>query len=79
MDQPTAALGVAEQKKVLELVKTLKSQGITIIIISHQIHDVLSVTDRLVVIRRGEKVGERITKETNPDEVVGMTVGSIKK
>ena len=73
-----AALGVAEQKKVLELVLKLKSQGIGIIIISHQLYDVFSVADRLVIMRRGEKVGERNIKETNPDEVVSLIVGSEK-
>jgi len=77
MDEPTAALGVAEQKKVLNLVKTLSSQGVSIFIISHQIHDVFSVATRLLIMRRGKKVAERITKKTSADEVVGLIVGSI--
>ena len=76
MDEPTAALGVAEQKKVLDLVNRLKSHGIGVIVISHQMHDVFSVADRLVIMRRGEKVAELITKETNADEVVSLIVGS---
>jgi len=78
MDEPTAALGVAEQKKVLDLVRTLKSHNVPVIIISHQMHDVFSVADRLVVMRRGKKAGERLVKDTNPDEVVGLIVGSIE-
>lgn len=78
MDEPTAALGVAEQQKVLDLVRTLKAQNVPVIIISHQMHDVFSVADRLVVMRRGKKVGERMVKETNPDEVVGLIVGSVE-
>ncbi|GAK51978.1 ABC transporter related protein [Candidatus Moduliflexus flocculans] len=78
MDEPTAALGVAEQRKVLDLVRTLKAQNVPIIIISHQMHDVFSVTDRVVVMRRGRKAGERIVKDTSPDEVVGMIVGSVE-
>jgi len=77
MDEPTAALGVAEQKKVLDLVKILSSQGISIIIISHQLHDVFSVATRLVIMRRGKKVAERITKDTTTDEIVGLIVGSL--
>jgi len=77
MDEPTAALGVAEQKNVLSLVRTLSSQGVGIIIISHQILDVFSVATRLVIMRRGKKVAERITADTSPDEVVGLIVGSI--
>jgi simple sugar transport system ATP-binding protein len=78
MDEPTAALGVAEQKKVLDLVRTLKSQNIPVLIISHQMHDIFSVTDRVVVMRRGQKAGERLVKDTNPDEVVGLIVGSVE-
>ena len=76
MDEPTAALGVAEQRKVLDTVRLLKSHGIGIIVISHQMHDVFAVADRLVIMRRGEKVAERLTRETNPDEVVGLIVGA---
>jgi simple sugar transport system ATP-binding protein len=76
MDEPTAALGVQEQRKVLDLVRVLRSQNIPIIVISHQLHDIFSVTDRLVIMRRGKKVAERVTKETTPDEVVGLIIGS---
>jgi simple sugar transport system ATP-binding protein len=76
MDEPTAALGVAEQKKVLDLVNRLKSHGIGIIVISHQMHDVFSVADRLVIMRRGEKVAELSTRDTSPDEVVSLIVGA---
>ena len=78
MDEPTAALGVAEQKKVLDLVRTLKSQNIPVLIISHQMHDVFSVADRLVIMRRGKKAGERLVKKTNTEEVVGLIVGSVE-
>jgi ABC-type sugar transport system ATPase subunit len=76
MDEPTAALGVQEQKKVLDLVRLLRGQGIPVLLISHQMYDVFAVTDRLVVMRRGRKVAERITKETNTDEVVGLITGA---
>jgi simple sugar transport system ATP-binding protein len=76
MDEPTAALGVHEQRKVLDLVRLLRSQNIPIIIISHQLYDIFSVTDRLVIMRRGKKVAERITKDTTPEEVVGLITGS---
>ncbi len=77
MDEPTAALGIAEREKVLNLVKTLSSQGVSVIIISHQIHDVFSVASRLIIMRRAKKVAEKITKKTSADEVVGLIVGSI--
>jgi len=76
MDEPTAALGVAQQHQVLELVKSLKDHGLGIIIISHQMHDVFAVADRIIVMRRGEKVGDLLKKDTNPDEVVNLIVGS---
>jgi len=76
MDEPTAALGVQEQRKVLDLVRLLRSQGIPVIIISHQMYDVFAVSDRLVVMRRGKKVAERVTKQTNTDEVVSLITGA---
>jgi simple sugar transport system ATP-binding protein len=76
MDEPTAALGIAEQKKVLDLVNSLKSQGIGIIIISHQMYDVFEVADRIMVMRRGQNVATRLVSETTPDEIVGLIVGS---
>ncbi|MGA2639584.1 MAG: ATP-binding cassette domain-containing protein [Spirochaetia bacterium] len=76
MDEPTAALGVAEQKKVIGTINLLKSHGLGIIVISHQMHDVFQVADRMVIMRRGEKVGELITRQTNPDEVVSLIVGA---
>ncbi len=76
MDEPTAALGVSEQRKVLRLVKTLCDQGVPVILISHNMQDVFAVATRIVVMRRGKKVGERITKETSPDEIVSLMVGA---
>jgi ABC-type sugar transport system ATPase subunit len=76
MDEPTAALGVSEQRKVLRLVRTLAEQGVPVIIISHNMQDVFAVSDRIVVMRRGKKVGELIAKETTPDEVVSLMVGA---
>jgi ABC-type sugar transport system ATPase subunit len=58
MDEPTAALGVPEQRKVLALVRTLRDQGIPVIIISHTMQDVMEVADRMIVLRRGRKVAE---------------------
>jgi ABC-type sugar transport system ATPase subunit len=76
MDEPTAALGVSEQRKVLTLVRTLAGQGVPVIIISHNMQDVFAVADRIVVMRRGKKVGERIATETTPDDIVRLMVGA---
>ncbi len=79
MDEPTAALGVAEQRKVLALVRTLRERGVPVIIISHNMQDVFAVADRAIVMRRGRKVGERMIGETTTDELVGMMVGAVAR
>jgi ABC-type sugar transport system ATPase subunit len=76
MDEPTAALGVSEQRKVLRLVRTLAEQGVPVIIISHNMQDVFAVSDRIVVMRRGMKVGELQAAKSTPDEVVSLMVGA---
>ncbi len=62
MDEPTAALSVAAIDKVLELVKELKAQGSSIIIISHRLEDVFQVSDRMIVLRQGRKVSDTPVK-----------------
>ncbi len=76
MDEPTAALGVHEQRKVLTLVKTLRDQGVPVIIISHNMQDVFAVADRIVILRRGRKVGDHVAAKTSIDEVVSLMVGA---
>jgi ribose transport system ATP-binding protein len=76
MDEPTAALAVPEQRKVLTLVRTLRDQGVPVIIISHNLQDVFAVADRITVLRRGRKVAEINASETNPDEIVSLMVGA---
>jgi ABC-type sugar transport system ATPase subunit len=76
MDEPTAALGVSEQRKVLRLVKTLCDQGVPVIIISHNMQDVFAVATRIIVLRRGKLVGERMVNQTSPDEIVSLMVGA---
>jgi len=76
MDEPTAALGVPEQLKVLELIRTLRDQGVPVILISHNLQDVFAVADRAIVMRRGSKAGEVKISETNENEVVGLMVGA---
>jgi simple sugar transport system ATP-binding protein len=76
MDEPTAALGVPEQLKVLQLIRTLREQGVPVIVISHNLQDVFVTADRVVVMRRGRKVGERAIAETDNNEIVGLMVGS---
>jgi simple sugar transport system ATP-binding protein len=75
MDEPTAALGVPEQRKVVSLILSLKARGVGIIFISHNLQDIFAVSDRILVLRRGINAGERATAGANPDEIVRMMVG----
>ena len=76
MDEPTAALGVKELRKVLDLILQLKASGTTIVVISHNMRHVFSVADRILVLRHGQLVGIRRKEETTPDEIVKMIVGA---
>ncbi|GAA3102726.1 ATP-binding cassette domain-containing protein [Rhizobium viscosum] len=75
MDEPTAALGVPEQRKVVSLIKSLKSQGKGVIFISHNLQDIFAVSDRIVVLRRGVVAGARNIVDTDHNEVVKLMVG----
>lgn len=75
MDEPTAALGVPEQRKVISLIHQLKAQGRGVIFISHNLQDIFAVSDRIIVLRRGVQAGERRISETTHDEVVKLMVG----
>jgi D-xylose transport system ATP-binding protein len=74
MDEPTAALGPQETAQVAELVKQLKSEGIGIFLISHDIHDVFDLADRVCVMKNGRVVGTASTKDVTKDEVLGMII-----
>ncbi len=76
MDEPTNNLGVPEQHKVLELIRTLKQRGVPVILITHILPDVFAVTDRVIVMHRGRKVAERETAGTNAEELVQYMVGA---
>lgn len=75
MDEPTAALGVKELRKVLDLIKGLKEKGVSVIFISHNLQEIFSTVDRIVVLRRGELGGVRKADETNADEIIKLMVG----
>ncbi len=77
MDEPTAALGVQEQAKVLKLIEDLQREGAAIVIVSHNLQHVFHVADRIVVLRGGRNAGERIRSETTHAEIVQLIVGSI--
>jgi ABC-type sugar transport system ATPase subunit len=77
MDEPTAALGVRQTEKVLGLVRELKQSGLAIVYISHILEDVFRVADRMVVLKNGRKIGERLTAKTNRDEIVRMMITGV--
>jgi len=74
MDEPTAALGPAETAQVRELVTELKSQGIGIFLISHDIHDVFDLADRISVMLHGKLVGTVDKDKVTKDEVLAMII-----
>jgi ABC-type sugar transport system ATPase subunit len=76
MDEPTAALGVREQAKVLRLIEDLRSRGTAVVVVSHNLQHVFSIADRIVVLRGGQNAGERIKAETTPEEIVRLIVGA---
>jgi simple sugar transport system ATP-binding protein len=75
MDEPTAALGVAETQRVEELIRSLRDGGRGILIVSHSLDQVFRLADRICVLRRGKQVGIRRTSETTGDEIVAMITG----
>ena len=74
MDEPTAALGPHETAQVGALIQRLRDQGIGILLISHDVRDVIRLADRIVVLKNGELVGSLMAKDTHEDEVVDMII-----
>jgi D-xylose transport system ATP-binding protein len=75
MDEPTAALGVAETRRVEELIRLMRDRGRAILIVSHSLDQVFRLADRICVLRRGRQVGIRRTSETSGDEILAMITG----
>ncbi len=79
LDEPTAALGVAQTRQVLDLVKRLAEKGLAVVLISHNLHDVFEVADRITVLRLGQNVRELAASETTQQEVVhAITAGNLQ-
>ncbi len=80
LDEPTAALGVAQTEQVLELVRRLAHQGLAVVIISHNLHDVFETANRIAVLRLGQNVGVYEREKTTQQEVVAaITAGKPTK
>jgi simple sugar transport system ATP-binding protein len=78
MDEPTAAISVRQVGEVLNLIRHLRDQGLTVVLISHRMPDVFAVADRIVVLRRGRKVADKPVAESSPEEVTGLITGAIE-
>lgn len=79
LDEPTAALGVAQTRQVLELIKRLRDKGLAVVVISHNLHDVFEVADRITVLRLGQRVDVFEAAKTNQQEVVhSITAGKLQ-
>jgi D-xylose transport system ATP-binding protein len=76
LDEPTAALGVAQTAQVLALVKRLRERGLGVVMISHNLHDVFEVTDRIFVLRLGAREASFTTATANAEEVVAAITGA---
>jgi D-xylose transport system ATP-binding protein len=79
LDEPTAALGVAQTRQVLDLIKRLREQGLGVVVISHNLADVFEVSDRIVVLRLGRRVASFETKSSHNVEVVGAITGATEQ
>ena len=78
MDEPTAAISVRQVAEVLELIRRLRHQGVSVMLISHRMPDVFAVSDRIIVMRRGAKVADKVVAQTSPEEITGLITGAIR-
>jgi D-xylose transport system ATP-binding protein len=76
LDEPTAALGVAQTRQVLHLIRRLREQGLAVVVISHNLADVFEVVDRVIVLRLGRRVGTFDVKTTTPEQIVASITGA---
>lgn len=76
LDEPTAALGVAQTAQVHALIKRLREQGLGVVVITHNLHEVFELADRIVVLRLGRRVATFEQKKTTPEEVVAAITGA---
>ncbi len=76
LDEPTAALGVAQTRQVLNLIRRLRDQGLAVVVISHNLADVFEVVDRVIVLRLGRRIGTFDIKTTTPEQVVAAITGA---
>ncbi|NDJ78682.1 MAG: sugar ABC transporter ATP-binding protein [Chloroflexi bacterium] len=75
MDEPTSSLGVDETKALFEIMRSLRERGLAVVFITHRLEEVFEVSDRIVVLRDGRRVGTRPTHETDIPEIIRLMVG----
>jgi simple sugar transport system ATP-binding protein len=78
MDEPTAALGVAQTRNVLSLIRKVRERGVSVVLISHSMPDVMAVADRIVVLRQGRTVARFQAGEVRSDDLVAAMTGSLE-
>lgn len=78
MDEPTAAISVRQVAEVLDLIRRLKDTGHAVVLISHRMPDVFTVSDRVAVLRRGRKVADKPIAQTTPEEVTALITGALE-
>ena len=76
LDEPTAALGVAQTKQVLDLIRRLKEQGLGVVVISHNLADVFEACDRIVVLRLGKRIADFRVRDATREQVVAAITGA---
>jgi ribose transport system ATP-binding protein len=79
MDEPTATLTEKEVRKLFEIIKSLRQEGVSIIYISHRLEEAFELSDRVTVLRDGRKIGTKNTDDTNENEIIEMMVGKVVK
>jgi simple sugar transport system ATP-binding protein len=79
MDEPTAALGVMQTRAVLDLIRRVRDSGLSVVLISHNMTEVLQVADRIEVLRLGRRVAQLRTADTSIEEIVGAMTGALDR
>jgi simple sugar transport system ATP-binding protein len=77
MDEPTAALGVVQRERVLNNIRRVRDRGISVVLISHNMPEVLAVADRIEVLRMGRRVARFTASQTSVEELVGAMTGAL--
>ena len=72
MDEPTAALGVEETRRTLDMIREFRQRGLSLIVVSHEMEEIFALADRIIVMKSGRVVGERLTVETSHQEIVEL-------